>query len=262
MRMSWFDSHNHLQFFRLGEAEPLLAAMRSAGVTHCVVNSTRESDWEAVAELAEIHPEMIVPAFGIHPWHAHQLGALWQQRLRGLLERFPRAGVGECGLDRWVAAPGVAAQAPVFLKQLHIAREMDRTVTIHCVRAWGILLDMLAAHAPLPRLVLHSFAGSLETARRLLALGAYFSLSGQALLPRKASLLEVFRHLPRQRVLLETDAPDMLPPPEYVSHPLSANRNHPANLPAIAGALATALGLSAEDLADLTTANARVCFAL
>lgn len=260
MSMDWIDCHNHLQLACPGEPEPVLAAMRAVGVRRCVANATGETEWAAVAQLAAAYPEAIVPAFGIHPWHAHEAGGGWQGRLRGVLEQCPQAGVGECGLDRWVAAPGVAEQVPVFAEQLRIARDMRRTVTIHCVRAWGLLLETLAAEPPPPRLLLHSFGGSLEMAQRLLPLGAYFSISGQALHPRKAALLEVFRHLPRARILLETDAPDMLPPPACVTHPLPGNRNHPANLAAIGGALATALGMSAGEFAELTTHNARECF--
>jgi len=260
--MNWIDSHNHLQFACLGDAAPLLAAMRCAGVQRCVVNATGEGDWEAVAALTDACPAMIVPAFGIHPWQAHEAGGQWQGRLREWLGKYPRAGVGECGLDRSVAAPDVAVQGPVFLAQLRLARELGRTLTIHCVRAWGLLLETFAAEPPPPRFLLHSFGGSVETARRLLPLGAYFSLSGRFLQPRKAAVLDVFRQLPPQRILVESDAPDMLPPPEYVSHPLPENRNHPANLPALAGGLAAALGMSPADLAELTTNNARECFGL
>ena len=260
LSMHWIDCHNHLQEASLGAAPPLLAAMAGAGVLRAVVNATCEAEWAAVAALAAAYPQTLVPAFGIHPWHAHEAGAQWQRRLRGLLEQLPQAGVGECGLDRWVAVPAVAAQVPVLVAQLRIARELQRTVTIHCVRAWGLLLETVAAEAPLPPFVLHSYSGSLEMARRLLPLGAYFSFSGRGLQPRQAAVLEVFRQLPRARILLETDAPEMLPPPPYLTHPLPGQRNHPANLPAIGGGLARALGMSAEALAELTTSNARACF--
>jgi len=278
--MNWIDCHNHLHFSSLGEAGPLLAAMRAAGVERCVVNATGETDWEAVAGLAETFPEQVVPMFGVHPWHAgevadfalepamtdvgrdgaHTCGETWRQRLRSMLEKFPQAGVGECGLDGWVVSPGIAVQKQVFMEQVRIAREMRRTLTIHCLKAWGPLFEVFAVEAPPPSLLMHAYAGSLETAPRLLPLGAYFSFSGAFLHPRRAAALEVFRQLPRQRILLETDAPEMTPPPEYVSHPLPDHRNHPANLPAIAGGLAKALGMRVAELAELTHRNACECF--
>ena len=110
--------------------------------------------------------------------------------------------------------------------------------------------------------LMHSFGGSIETARRLIPLGACFSFSGHFLHPRKAAVLEVFRQLPRDRILLETDAPDMLPPDDIITHPLPENLNHPANLPAIGQALAAALGMSPADLAELTRNNAARCFGI
>ncbi len=255
----WTDSHNHLQDPRLGDAAPVIAAMRAAGVTRCVVNATCEADWPAVEALALAHPDFVSTAFGIHPWKAHTAADGWSVRLTCLLEKHPHASIGECGLDQWVSSPPMEIQRPVFMAQLELAREMRRPVTIHCLKAWGPLLEALA-ECPPPRFLMHSFGGSIETARRLLPLGACFSFSGHFLHPRKAAVLEVFRQLPRDRILLETDAPDMLPPDEIISHPLPEKLNHPANLPAIGRALAAALGMEAEELAALTRANTAAMF--
>lgn len=260
--MDWIDCHNHLQFECLGTAAPLVETLRTAGVRRCVVNATAEADWEAVAALARAYPEVVVPMFGIHPWQAHEAAGEWRERLAGWLDQFPQAGLGECGLDRGVAVPGMAAQRPVFLEQVRLARELRRPLTIHCVKAWGLLFEALAVEPPPPRFLMHGFAGSLETAGRLLPLGAYFSFSGNCLQPRNAAVLDVLRHLPPERIVLETDAPHGPPPPAFVSHPLPHSRNHPANLAAIGRALAGVLGMRVEAFADLTTANARACFGL
>jgi TatD DNase family protein len=256
----WTDAHNHLQDPRLGNPAPVIAAMRAAGVARCVVNATCEADWPAIEALSLAHPDFIAPAFGIHPWKAHTAADGWRERLAKLLEKHPQASIGECGLDQWVSSPPLEIQRPVFQDQLQLAREMKRPVTIHCLKAWGPLFETFAECTPPPRFLMHSFGGSIETARRLLPLGAYFSLSGHFLHPRKAAVLEVFRQLPRDRILLETDAPDMLPPDEIISHPLSGKLNHPANLPAIGRALAAALGMDAEELAELTRANSAALF--
>jgi TatD DNase family protein len=253
----WTDSHNHLQDPRLGEPGLVIAAMKQAGITRCVVNATRESDWAAVEALAVAEPEFISPAFGIHPWQAHTATEGWRKRLAELLEKLPQASIGECGLDQWVSEPSLEIQRPVFVGQLRLAREMDRSVTIHCLKAWGALFDCFAETPPPSRFLMHSFGGSIETARRLIPLGACFSFSGHFLHPRKTAVLEVFRQLPHDRILLETDAPDMLPPPEVITHPLPDHHNHPANLPAIGQALATALGITAGEIATLTRDNSR-----
>ena len=259
--VSWTDSHNHLHDPRLGDASPVITAMKAAGVGRCVVNATCEADWPAVEALALSHPDFILPAFGIHPWKAHTATEGWRERLEALLEKHPRATLGECGLDKWVSFPTLDIQLPIFHSQLALSRETGRPLTIHCLRAWGVLLESLVAQPP-PRFLMHSFGGSIETARQIIPLGAWFSFSGHFLHPRKAAALDVFRQLPRDRILLETDAPDMLPPAEIIRHPLPEDLNHPANLPAIGGALASALGMPADELASLTHANASAFFAL
>lgn len=258
--ITWTDAHNHLQDDRLKNPAAIIAEMRAVGITGCVVNATREADWSAVEKLANDHPDFVMPAFGIHPWHADTATAGWQHRLRDLLENFANASIGECGLDRWVDFPPIETQELVFLEQLRIARELNRAATIHCLKAWGPLFDAFEKQPPPNRFLLHSFNGSIETAHRLIPLGAYFSFSGYFLQPRKAAVLEVFRQIPRDRILIETDAPDMLPPENIVTHPLPENRNHPANLSAIAENFAGALEISTEALADLTAANFRAVF--
>ncbi|HEX7261742.1 MAG TPA: TatD family hydrolase [Luteolibacter sp.] len=256
----WIDAHNHLQDPRLGDPGPIIAAMQGSGVIRCIVNSTREDDWQAVDELVSRAPDFILPCFGIHPWHAHTASPGWQDKLKSLLEKHPQAAIGECGLDQWVTDPSLEFQCPVFIDQLRLARELDRPLAIHCLKAWGALFDAFTESPPPPRFLMHSFGGSIETARRLIPLGAYFSFSGHFLHPRKSAVLEVFKKLPHDRILLESDAPDMLPPAELVTHPLPENHNHPANLPAIGRALATALGMSDDALASLTRDNTRRCF--
>jgi TatD DNase family protein len=258
----WTDAHNHLQDPRLGDRAPIIAAMRATGVTRCVVNATCEEDWEAVEEIARAHPDFAVPAFGIHPWRAYTARDGWQERLARILEKHPAASIGECGLDQWVSSPLISIQFPVFTDQLRIAREMQRPLTIHCLKAWQPLFDAFTHEKPPATFLMHSFGGSIETARRIIPLGAYFSFSGHFLHERKHAMLEVFRQLPHDRILLETDAPDMFPPSDTITHPLPENLNHPANLPAIGKALADVLGITPEYLANLTRENAARCFAV
>jgi TatD DNase family protein len=258
----WTDAHNHLQDPRLGDPAPAIAAMRSVGVGHCVVNATREADWQNVEKLAFANPDFVTPAFGIHPWQAHTATTGWQERLADLLVKYPHGSIGECGLDRWVSSPSIEIQTRVFHDQLKLAVEMNRPLTIHCLKAWGPLFEAFSEVPPPPRFLVHSFSGSLETARRLIPLGAYFSFSGHFLHERKSSVLDVFRQLPADRILLETDAPDMRPPDDQVTHPMPPPLNHPANLPAIGMALAAALAMTPEDLAELTRVNTARCFGL
>lgn len=172
-----------------------------------------------------------------------------------ILASYPTATLGECGLDRWITTPPIEIQMPVFLAQLRLANLLDIPITIHCLKAWEKLFEAFSEVAPPSRFLLHSFTGSIEIARRLIPLGAYFSFSGHFLHERKAQVREVFRQLPHDRILLESDGPSMLPPPQFVTHPLSGDLNHPGNLPAIGAGLATILGLSVQATAELTRIN-------
>jgi TatD DNase family protein len=216
----------------------MIGEMQAAGITGCVVNATREDDWEAVAVLAREFPGYVFPAYGIHPWHADAAGEGWEERLRERLLSDPVASVGEVGVDGWVNSPEIEVQMPVFIKQAEIAAELVRVMTVHCLKAWEPLFAVMDRAAAWPeKFLMHSFGGSHEVAERLLKKGAWFSFSGHFLHPRKAKVLEVFRKLPADRILLETDAPDMIPPEDFVKFPLGAGVNHPANLRSIAEAL-------------------------
>lgn len=248
------DAHNHLHDPRLGDPAPIIAAMRKAGIGACVANATCEEDWPRIEALAAEYPGFVLPAYGVHPWKAHLAAPGWEDRLHALLDHSPEAGIGECGVDRWVKEPDIAVQSPVFEAQLRLAREFDRPVMIHCLKAWQVLFDTFERIPPPRRFLMHSFNGSIETARRLVSMGAWFSFSGYFLQSRKADVLEVFRQLPPDRILLETDAPDMLPPEPFITHPLDGT-NHPANLPAIAGGFAAVLGVNEAEIALRTSEN-------
>lgn len=251
--MELFDSHNHLQ--RFADPAGIIREMRAAGIAGCTVNGTSEEDWEAVARLARDFPDFVRPAFGLHPWHAHRRSEGWMQKLEGYLERFPDASIGECGLDGWVDEPGLEVQREVFLPQLALARERGLPMTIHALKAWEPLFEAFKREKPPGKFLMHSFGGSQELAERLAPMGAWFSFSGHFLQPRKAKTVETFRTLPEDRLLIETDAPDMLPPEEFISHPMEEGVNHPANLAGIAEALAERLEMTPDQLAALTAAN-------
>jgi TatD DNase family protein len=239
-----FDSHNHLQSGRFGKpVEGMIAEMKTVGISGCVVNATRESDWEAVCGIALAFPDFVRPAYGVHPWFADTVAEGWEERLRGLLLKDPQASVGEVGMDGWVDAPRMEVQREVFAKQVAIAAELDRVMTVHCLKAWDGLFQLMESSDAWPgKFLMHSFGGSFEIAERLLIRGAWFSFSGYFLQPRKRNVLEVFKRLPKDRILMETDAPDMAPPKELMKFSLDGEVNHPANLAGIAAAFEKELG--------------------
>ncbi len=238
MNLRLYDAHNHLQDDRLAPCrEALLAAVQRENVMKMVVNGSGEEDWPAVLELARQYPQ-VIPSFGYHPWYVKERTPDWQQALLQHLDTVPSA-VGEVGLDRRGKDYDLDQQRQVFLWQLRLAAERNLPVSIHCLQAWGPLLDILRTEArPSCGFLLHSYGGAPELVAPLAELGAYFSLPGYFAHERKTRHREAFRQVPSDRLLIETDAPDQLLPPERIQYPLTDAAsgkpiNHPANLGAV-----------------------------
>jgi len=223
-----------------------------------VVNGASEEDWQAVAELSQQFPE-VIPSFGYHPWYLHERTANWTRELNQALDQTPGV-VGEIGLDRWKPDLDYAGQEEAFVAQLKIAAERNVPASIHCLRAWGRLFDLLR-ESPRPQcgFLLHSYGGPQEMIESLAKLGAYFSFPGYYAHERKARQRETFRHIPLDRLLVETDAPDQLLPDDWNRYPLANVQgkplNHPANLRAVYDALATVRGMAVEELAATVEEN-------
>jgi TatD DNase family protein len=226
-----YDAHCHLQDSRLRPHWSQIAEiLREIGVAKIVVNGTREQDWPHVLELASEH-DFVVPSLGLHPWYIKERTPAWFTNL----EKESPVAVGEIGLDRWMRDYDFPDQQSVFIEQLDFAARTNRPVSIHCLKAWGTLLGIVSTH-PLPNagFLLHSYGGPAEMIPRFAKLGAYFSISGHFAHPRKVRQLEVFRLVPLERLLVETDAPDMAPPPELIEFSLpDESLNHPGNLRAV-----------------------------
>ena len=255
--MKLIDAHNHLADARLLPHLP--AILPALDLQRAVVNGTRESDWPAVAALAAEHA-WVLPSFGLHPWHVAGRTSRWLDELRARLDAHPCAGVGEIGLDRWVEGHDLPDQISVFTAQLTLAAERDLPVTIHCIQAWGALGEVVRTH-PLPAcgFLLHAFGGSLEMMHGFADRGGYFSFPSYFLHERKATQRSVFAAIPEDRLLVETDVPDLRPPDDRNPHPLpdeaGAPLNHPANIEVAYAALAGIRGISVEALVEIVAAN-------
>jgi TatD DNase family protein len=251
--LKFYDAHNHLQDDRFaGRQTDLLATCEQNGVARMVVNGSCEADWPTVLALALASP-LVLPSFGYHPWYLADSTPDWRRTLEKFLKAVP-AAVGEIGLDRWKAGLDYSRQEEFFTAQLQIAAERNLPVSIHCLQAWGRMLELLRAGArPARGFLLHSFGGPPEMVPAFAKLGAYFSFPGYYLQERKFRQRETFRVIPLNRLLIETDAPDQPLPPEKIHHPLTDPDgqpiNHPANLRAVYEGLAAILN---EPLPALT----------
>ena len=255
-----FDAHNHLHDARLlpWRAE-ILAELPALGVRVAVVNGTREDDWADVASLAAATP-WVLPSFGLHPWYVNARTPAWSENLVRFLDAHPGAGIGEIGLDRWIENHDPVAQTECFRLQFALATARDLPATIHCIRAWGALWDIIREGTVPPRgFLLHAYGGPAEMVAGFLDRGAYFSFSPYFLHERKSAQREIFKRLPADRVLVETDAPDLPPPPERNPRPLAGADgkplNHPANILVAYDALAEIRGVTRGELTTQVAEN-------
>lgn len=251
-----YDAHNHLQDPALSpHLDEIAAAYAEIGLERAVVNGTCEADWPAVTALARRH-SFVLPSYGLHPWDAGNRTPAWFDTLRATLDAAPGAHIGEIGLDRWILDsarpddPRLAGlrrapldeQIEVFRAQLALAAERNLAASIHCLDAFGPLLDALE-NTPLPArgFLLHAYSGPAEMLPRYLRLGAYFSFNGTFLSARHHRHREVFRQIPLDRLLIETDAPAMPPPESHRAYTFATpdeTLNHPANIAATYEAVA------------------------
>lgn len=234
----------------------------AAGITRLLANSCAPGEWEELAQLARTLPG-VVPFFGVHPWEsvAHAEVERWLPELERQVTA-SNGGIGEVGLDRWKEGLPERVQEDVFRAQLRLADRLRRPLTVHCLRAWDWLLRVLKEEGmPAGGLLLHSFSASPEIMRGLCAAGAYLSVSGAVLAHGREGLRELVRAIPVQNLLIETDAPDMLLPPEAERVPLrdsSGQRiNSLLNLPVIYGFVAELRGLPVGELAAQVRENMR-----
>lgn len=270
-----YDAHNHLQDdWLVPHRARILEQCGGVNLRAMVSNGTSENDWPALAQLAALS-ELIVPCFGLHPWYVGNRSSDWEHVLRAFLVSHPCAPVGEIGLDRWMlerARPDDARleglrrapmeeQRKIFESQLSLAKELGRSACIHCLDAWGPLLEILKESALPPQgFLLHAYAGPSEMVAAFADLGAYFSFNGSFLDPRRRRAREAYRCVPADRLLVETDAPAMLPPNPWAPYALPPGPggqalNHPCNAAPIGAGLASFLGIDHEQLAMSCEAN-------
>lgn len=251
-----FDTHVHLQEF--ADAPNVIARARAAGVTRMMLAGVGPDGWERDDALVAAHDGLYV-SYGLHP----QLVATLDDRgcdrvVRALDERLAARGprvvcVGEIGLDGvGERRDSLERQARVFRAQLAVARAHRLPVALHVLRAHpqalGILEDEGVPHGG----VLHSCSASPELVREYVALGLHVSFSGSITWhggDNKAA--RAAREVPRDRLVVETDAPDQTPEPQR------PGRNEPAFLVAIVRAIAHLWSLDFADVAKLTDENAR-----
>jgi len=233
-----------------------------AGVRQLIVTgSSRDSTRKAI-ELARTQPSRLFATAGVHPHHATELTEELYAELEILASAPEVVAVGECGLDYFRDYSPRPAQRRAFERQLELASRNAKPVFLHQRDAHEDFLAMLREHRPhLSGGVAHCFTGSQTQLQSYLALDLAIGITGWICDERRGThLVNLVREIPSSRLLLETDAPYLLPR-DLAPRPPS-RRNEPAFLPHIAAAVARARTEPLEALAESSTRAARALFRL
>lgn len=254
--MKLFDTHAHLdeEAFHPDRPETVQRAIDEGIETILTIGTTAESSQRAV-NLAATFPN-VYAVVGIQPNYVAQMKPGDWELIESLSTAHKVVGIGETGLDRyWDHAP-IELQRDYFRKHIQLSQKLDLPFVIHCREAEADVVELLhqeAKGAPLKGLM-HSFCGSPETAVACLELGLHISFAGMLTFKKNDELRETARHIPLDRLLVETDAPYLAPVP------MRGKRNEPAFVKHTCACLAELHDKTAEEMAQITTQNAKLLF--
>ena len=251
------DTHCHLDFSEFDpDREAVISRAKEFGVTHIInVASSLEGSRESVKLSSKY--ENIFASVGIHPHHADEVNKDSLNEIRAILKNKKIVAIGEVGLDYFKSPSSRENQKNVFIDFINIAKEHKLPLIIHNRESFSDTLDILKNEYTLPISgVMHCFSGDKTTLSKVLDLGLLVSFTCNLTFKNASNLREVAKIVPKDRLLLETDAP-FLAPQKY-----RGKRNEPSYIIELRDILVELLGLDAEEIENVTTENAKKLFNL
>lgn len=255
--IEYIDTHAHLYDEAFdADFEDVIEKVKGAGVVKCVFPGIDKSSFDRQTLRAANHKGFIYEAMGLHPT---SVGENWREELDFVFDAFSKynyVAVGEIGLDGYWSKEFMQQQKIVFVEQLKLAKSMDLPVIIHLREATDALFEVLDSFGKgeLPRGVFHAFSGSSQMYKRLEKYGDFMFGIGGVVTYKKAGIAESVVDIPLEKIVLETDSPYLTPVP------YRGKRNDSSYLCFIAQKIAQVKGISLEDVAAATTANANKLF--
>jgi len=244
------------------DLQQVLAEATAVGVVKMIVTGASDEGNREAQQLAEQYPQQLFATAGVHPHHAGEYTDESDALIRALVDQGKVVAVGECGLDYNRNYSPHPAQRQVFEAQLKIAAENNMPVFMHLRDAYDEFVEILVDYRDeLPAAVAHCFTGTQDELEGLLAMDCHIGITGWICDERRGHHLHEFVHqIPSDRLMIETDAPYLLPR-DLKPRPKD-RRNVPANLPHILEAVAKHVGKPVEQVAEETTATAKAFFNL
>lgn len=247
------DSHAHLtSSIILQDLEATLSRAKIAGIEKIINIATDQTSLEEGLKLRASYP-WIYHAAAVHPHDADKENTIYFQFLKENVEHL--VAIGETGLDYFYAHSPKERQQASLRQHFLLAQKVNLPVVIHCREAFGDFFKILEEF-PHIKGVLHCFTGNLEEAKQVIAHGFYLSLSGIVTFKKSKALQEIAKWVPKERLIVETDAPYLAPQSQR------GKPNEPAFIMETAQFLADLRGETFKDFAQQTTVNAEQLFNL
>ncbi len=263
----FIDAHCHLTDLRFeGIRDQVIEKARKSQVTHFIQGGVDLAEWDRQVELKRALSSTVTLVFGIHPWTiAHQSDVALRQAFDRLPEYLKEAkALGEIGLDFGprTSKDSYALQEEYFRRQLRLAKEGKFPVVLHVVRAHDQVMNILNQEGfPAVGGIVHAFSGSYEIAKRYIDLGLHLSLGAAA---TQEKYQETLRNLSLDSIVVESDAPDMLP--RGVIPDFFDSERKPLNAPHaiwyVANAVAKAKNMQPEDVLKVSGKHCSEIFRL
>lgn len=249
------DTHCHLDDERYAEdQESMLERAVLAGVKQFVTIGCDITTSQRALAVTQTVPQAVA-SVGVHPHEAQKAPSDFITQLTVLAAHPKCVAIGECGLDYYYTHSPRDIQQEVFRAQIRLALDVKKPLIVHvrdahddCLR---ILKEEQAHQQPI---IIHCFTGSLEHAKQFLNDGCYLSISGVITFKKPGDLPEVVKMMPLDKLLIETDAPYLAPIPHR------GKRNEPAFITEVCQTIASLLNMPYEQVATLTTQNAKRVF--
>jgi TatD DNase family protein len=249
------DTHCHLDFPEFDpDRDEVIRSAKSEGIDYMInVGSSLKSS-SASLGLAQRY-DFIYAAVGIHPHEADKFNQEEFKALNDLAKKDKVVAIGEIGLDYYKNYAQQENQKRLFIHQVNLSRELKLPLVIHSRQAESDTLRVLKEAMPL-KAVVHCFSGDENFLKACLELGFFVSFTCNITYKKAENLREIIKIAPLERIFLETDAPYLAP------EGLRGKRNQPLNVKYVAGEIARIKALSLEEVARLTSANAKAFFGL
>ena len=244
------------------DRDEVLQRAADAGVSRMIVTGSSEQSNVAAAELARNSGGVLYSTAGMHPHHASDYTDVTDAQIRELSSEDTVVAIGECGLDYFRNFSPRDAQLAAFRSQLDIAVETGLPVFLHNRDAHDDFVEVLDEYLPrVSRAVAHCFTGEHESLREYLAMELYIGITGWICDERRGMhLRDIVSAVPDDKLMIETDAPYLLP--RTIEPKPKTRRNEPAYLTEVLRVVAEARGQSEEHVATITTENAKRFFAI